>query len=142
MVLRSGTERDGANGSGGNNNCNNEDPLPNPPVHPSLADVLARQTELMAHLVNQMGNASNNGPRAEPQVNRFGDFFHTNPPIFRGSKDPLDADFWLNVIEEKLGLIECEPYEKVLFAAHQLHDAPGAWWRNFKASHPTNHGFT
>ena len=142
MVLRSETERDGANGSGGNNNRNNEDPLPNPPVHPTLADVLARQTKLMAHLVNQMGNAGNNGPKAEPQVNRFGEFFRTNPPIFRGSKDPLDADFWLNVIEEKLGLIECEPHEKVLFAAHQLHDAPGAWWQNFKASHPANHRFT
>jgi hypothetical protein len=57
-------------------------------------------------------------------------------------KNPLDADFWFNVIEEKFGLIECEPYEKVLFAAHQLHDAPGAWWRNFKASHPANHRFT
>ena len=44
-------------------------------------------------IVNQMGNAGNHGPRAEPQVNRFGDFFRTNPPIFRGSKDPLDADF-------------------------------------------------
>ena len=50
MMLRSGTERDGANGSGGNTNRNNEVPLPNPPVHPNLADVLARQTELMAHL--------------------------------------------------------------------------------------------
>ena len=89
-----------------------------------------------------MGNAGNHGPRAEPPVNRFGEFFRTNPPIFRGSKDPLDADFWLNVIEEKLGLIECEPHEKVLFAAYQLHDAPGTWWRNFKASHPANHHFT
>ena len=94
-------------------------------IHPTLMDVLARQTELKAHIVNQMGNAGNHGPRAEPQVNRFAEFFRTNPPIFRGSKDPLDAAFWLNVIEEKLGLIECEPYEKVLFAAHQLHDAPG-----------------
>jgi len=41
--------------------------------------------------------------------------------VFRGSKDP---------------------YENVLFAAHQLHDAPGAWWRNFKASHPANYRFT
>ena len=100
------------------------------------------QTELMTTIVNQMGNAGNHGPGAEPPVNRFGEFFRTNPPIFRGSKDPLDADFWLNIIEEKLGLIECDPHEKVLFAAHQLHDAPGAWWRNFKASHPSNHRFT
>jgi len=141
MVLRSGTDRESANGSGGNNNHNNDIPLPDPPVHPTLADILARQTKLMAHLVNQMGNADNHGPRAEPQVNRFGEFFRTNPPIFCGSKDPLDADFWLNIIEEKLALIECEPYEKVLFVAHQLHDAPRDWWRNFKASHPANHHF-
>ena len=51
--MRSGTERDGANGSGGNNNRNNEVSLPNPPVHPNLADVLARQTELMATIVNK-----------------------------------------------------------------------------------------
>jgi hypothetical protein len=52
MVLRWGTERDSANSSGGNTNRNNEVPLPEPPIHPTLADVLARQTELMAHLVN------------------------------------------------------------------------------------------
>ena len=42
MVLRSGTDRDGANGSGGNHNRNNDIPLPDPPVHPTLADVLAQ----------------------------------------------------------------------------------------------------
>ena len=126
MVLHSGTDRDGANGSSANNNNNNNGPLPNPPIHPTLADVLAQQTHLLGHIFNQLGNAGNQGHRAEPQLNKFGEFFRTNPPIFRGSKDPLDADFWLNVIEEKLGLIECEPHEKVLFAAHQLQDAPGA----------------
>jgi hypothetical protein len=89
-----------------------------------------------------LGNAGNQAPREEPQVNKYGDFFRTNPPIFRGSKDPLDADFWLHVIEEKLNLIQCEQHEKVLFAAHQLHDAPRAWWRNWKASQPANHRFT
>ena len=87
MVLHSGTERDGANGSGGNNNHNNEDPLPNPPVHPNLTDVLARQTELMATIVNQMGNAGNNGPRAEPPVNRFGPGI-SSAPTRPSSVDP------------------------------------------------------
>ena len=90
----------------------------------------------MAHLVNQMGNAGNHGPRAEPPVNRFGEFFRTNPPTFRGSKDPLDADFWLNVIEEKLALIECEPHEKVLFAAHQLHERPWGLVAEFQGISP------
>jgi hypothetical protein len=105
LITGSGTERDGASGSGGNNNNNNA-PLPDPPIHPTFADVLAQQTQLLGHIVNQLSNISNQGPRDEPQVNKFGEFFRTNPPIFRGSKDLLDTDFWLNVIEEKLGLIQ------------------------------------
>jgi len=140
MVLRSGTERIGA--SGNNNNDNNNGPLPDPPIQPTLADVLTQQTQLFGHIINQMGNNGNQGQREESQVNKFGDFFRTNPPIFRGSKDPLDVDFWLNTIEEKLGFIQCDQYEKVLFAAHQLHDASGVWWRGFKAYRPANYRFT
>ena len=118
MVLRSGTDWDCVGGSGGNHN---NDCLPDRPIHPTHADVLARQTWLLRHLVNQisnMGNNGNQGPREEPQVIKFGEFFGTNPPIFCGSKDPLDADFWHNAIEEKLKIIKCDQYEKVLFAAH------------------------
>jgi len=136
MVLHSGTDRDGANGSSANNNNNNNGPLPNPPIHPTLADVLAQQTHLLGHIFNQLGNAGNQGHRAEPQLNKFGEFFRTNPPISHGSKDPLDADFWLNVIEEKLGLIECEPHEKVLFAAHQLHESPWGLVEEFQGISP------
>jgi hypothetical protein len=147
MNLCLGTGTNLANGSGGNNNNNNNNSndIPNPPIHPTLADVLAQKTQLLGQIVNHignMGNASNQAPREEPQVNKYGKFFRTNPPIFHGSKDPLDADFWLNAIEEKLGLIQCEQHEKVLFASHQLHDNPEAWWRNFRASQPKNHRFT
>jgi hypothetical protein len=149
MNLRSGTGANRGNGSGGSNNNNNNNKnnnnLPDPPIHPTLADVLAQQTQLLGQLVNHIGNLGNIGNQAtreEPQVNKFGDFFRTNPPIFRGTKDPLDVDFWLHVIEEKLNLIQCEEHEKVLFTAHQLHDVPGAWWRNWKASQPANHRFT
>jgi hypothetical protein len=130
MNLRSGTGTNRANGSGGNNNNNSNNDIPNPPIHPTLVDVLAQQTQLLGQIVNyigNMGNANNQAPREEPLVNKYGEFFRTNPPIFCGSKDPLDADFWLNAIEEKLGLIQYEQHEKVLFAAHQLHDAPEAW---------------
>jgi hypothetical protein len=145
MNLCSETGTNRANGSGENNNNNNNNDIPNPPIHPTLMDVLAQQIQLLGQIVNHisnMGNAGNQAPREEPQVNKFREFFRTNPPIFRGSKDPLDADCWLNAIEEKLGLIQCEQHEKVLFAAHQLHDAPGAWWRNLRASRPENYRFT
>jgi hypothetical protein len=96
MNLRSRTEMNRVNGSGGNNNNNNNDDIPNPPIHPTLAEVLAQQTQLLGQIVNHIGNignAGNQAPREEPQVNKFGEFFRTNPPIFRGSKNPLNADF-------------------------------------------------
>jgi hypothetical protein len=95
MNLRLGTGTNRGNGSGGNNNNNsnnNNNDLPNPPMHPTLADVLAQQTQLLGQLVNHIGNLGNTGNQApieEPQVNKYGDFFRTNPPIFRGSKDPM-----------------------------------------------------
>ena len=57
----------------------------------------------------------------------------TDPPIFRGSKEPLDADFWLHTIEEKFSLIQCNDQEKINYAAHQLRDAAGTWWHGYKA---------
>ena len=57
----------------------------------------------------------------------------TDPPNFHGSKEPLDADFWLRAIEQKFGLIQCNDQEKVTYAAHQLCDAAGAWWHGYMA---------
>jgi hypothetical protein len=57
----------------------------------------------------------------------------TQPLIFRGSDEPVDADYWISAIEDKLGLFENTDEEKVTFAAHQLQDAAGVWWRSYKA---------
>ena len=66
----------------------------------------------------------------------------TDPHIFRGSKEPLDADFWLRVIEQKFGLIQCNDQEKVNYAAHQLRDATGAWWHGYMAQVGEGHQVT
>jgi hypothetical protein len=59
MNLHSGTGTNRASGSGGNNNNNNNNNLPNPPIHPTLADVLAQQTQVLGQLVNHIGNMGN-----------------------------------------------------------------------------------
>ena len=69
-------------------------------------------------------------------------FLATEPPIFQGSKEPLDADFWLSAIEEKFGLFPCDDQEKVAFAAHQLRDAAGVWWKSYKAQIAQGHQIT
>lgn len=73
---------------------------PNPPVNPTFADVLAQQTWLLRQLVQSLGNQ---GPprREEPQARSYGDFLHTNPPIFHGTEDPFDADYWIGTIKKK-----------------------------------------
>ena len=72
----------------------------------------------------------------------YSDFLRTQPPIFMRAKDPLDADHWLRTIEQKLALIQCEKHEKVLYAAHQLQDATGAWWQGHVDLQPAGHRFT
>jgi hypothetical protein len=66
----------------------------------------------------------------------------TQPPSFRGSDEPLDADYWISAIEDKLGLFENTDEEKVTFTAHQLQDAAGVWWRGYKAQVPVRHRIT
>ncbi|CAO1946165.1 unnamed protein product [Urochloa humidicola] len=91
----------------------------------------------MQTLVNHLGaQAQGQQRRGHPA------FLATNPPIFKGTKEPLDADFWLNTIEDKFGLFPCNDDEKVTFAAHQLRDAAGAWWKNYKAQVVENHVIT
>jgi hypothetical protein len=63
----------------------------------------------------------------------------TQPPIFRGSDEPLDADYWISTIEDKLGLFENTDDEKVTFVAHQLQDAARVWWRGYKAQVAAGH---
>ncbi|CAO2163361.1 unnamed protein product [Urochloa humidicola] len=91
----------------------------------------------MQTLVNHLGaQAQGQQRRGHPA------FLATDPPIFKETKEPLDADFWLNTIEDKFGLFPCNDNEKVTFAAHQLRDAAGAWWKNYKAQVVENHVIT
>ena len=100
-------------GAGGDNG---EPPLPPPPpLHRTLVEILRRseesrqmQNQIMQAIVQHLGGQGHGGQRHGHSA-----FMATNPPIFRGSKEPLDADFWLRTIEEKFGLIQCNDQEKV-----------------------------
>src|SRR4051812_19236607 len=45
-------------------------------------------------------------------------FQNTNPPMFSKTKEPLDADDWLQSMEKNLEVAGVEAAEKVLFATH------------------------
>jgi hypothetical protein len=67
------------------------------------------------------------------------EFSETRPPIFVKAKEPLEADEWIWVMEQKFGLIRCIETQKPLFAAQQLRGLASTWWANFVAVEPEGH---
>jgi hypothetical protein len=55
-----------------------------------------------------------------PRETSYLDFSETLPPLFIKAEDPLEADEWIRVIEQKFGLLRCSETQKPLFAAQQL----------------------
>jgi hypothetical protein len=54
----------------------------------------------------------------------------------------LEADEWVQVMEQKFGLIRCTEVQKPLFAAKQLRGPASTWWANFSAIQPAGHRVT
>ena len=67
------------------------------------------------------------------------DIFH---PLFVKAEDPLEADEWIRVIEQKFGLLRCTKTQKPLFATHQLRGLVSTWWGNNVAIQPAGHQIT
>jgi hypothetical protein len=73
-----------------------------------------------------------------PPRDRLGDFQRTKPPIFSRAVELMDANDWLQSIEKKLQVVQCNKREKVLLASGQLFGPVADWWdayvRNLRAS--------
>jgi hypothetical protein len=117
--------------------CGSQQP---PPPPPNLAEVTARQTELLNLLVQAQQNQHRQQSRGgrddlNPQVASYQDFLNTQPPFFSKAEEPLDADAWLHTIESNFSLltIPCADLSKAHFAAQLLHGASRIWWDNFCA---------
>jgi hypothetical protein len=67
------------------------------------------------------------------------EFMETRPPVFAKGEEPLDAIEWLQVIEQKFGLIQYTEVQKSLFGAQQLRGAASTWWSNFVAIQLPDH---
>jgi hypothetical protein len=67
------------------------------------------------------------------------EFSETHPPIFVKAEEPLEADEWIRVMEQKFGPIQCSETQKPMFAAQQLRGPASTWWENFVAVQPNDH---
>jgi hypothetical protein len=47
----------------------------------------------------------------------------------------MDADDWLKSMEKKLQVVQCNNYEKVLLASHQLSGPAADWWDTYMEAH-------
>jgi hypothetical protein len=118
-----------------------------PPVPPTLAEAIAALVNATADntrfLHEMAGNQfQQHGGRAPPQGPRettYMEFLETRPPVFIKEEEPLEADEWVRVIEQKFGLIRCIETQKQLFAAQQLRGSASTWWANFVAVQPAGH---
>jgi hypothetical protein len=98
-----------------------QEDTPNPPqVPPTLVEAVAAlvsATDDNTRFLREMaGNHfQQQGERAYPQgpcETSYMDFSETCPPLFIKAKDPLEADEWIRVIEQKFGLIRCTETQK------------------------------
>ena len=92
-----------------------EDTTNPPPVLPTLVEALAALVNATADNTRFLREMAGNrfqqqGGRAYPQGPRetsYLDFSETHPPLFVKVEDPLEADEWVRVMEQKFGLIHC-----------------------------------
>jgi hypothetical protein len=54
------------------------------------------------------------------QYSTFKDFMDTKPSIFKEAVEPLEADEWINSMEQKFCLLRLTEELKTEYAAHQL----------------------
>jgi hypothetical protein len=108
-----------------------------------LVNATTDNTRFLQEMAGQQ--MQQHGGRAYPQGPRetsYLDFSETRPPLFVKAEDPLEADEWIRVIEQKFGLLRCTETQKPLFATQQLRGPASTWWGNYVAVQPAGHQIT
>jgi hypothetical protein len=62
----------------------------------------------------------------------------SKPPIFKEAAEPLEANEWINIMEQKFRLLRLTEVLKTEYAADQLHGQAGIWWTHHHNTFPAN----
>jgi hypothetical protein len=62
----------------------------------------------------------------------------TKPPIFKEATEPLDAEEWINTMEDKFRVLRLTEVLKTEYAAHQLQGPAGMWWKHHRTTFRPN----
>ena len=124
---------------GNTNGESHEAPLLAPPLMPPsplmthvemMAEMLATRRE-SAHALEMLAQAIGGFTRGDPGGNggngggargperpcSYQDFLRTHPPTLTPTAEPLDAEHWLRIMEQKFQLLTVTEEQKVRFAA-------------------------
>lgn len=82
----------------------------------------------LRHIVENTHHGANLGGHEINQYSSFKHFMDTKPLIFKEAVEPLQADEWINTMEQKFCLLRMTEQLKVEYAVHQLHGPARIWW--------------
>nr|XP_034592107.1 uncharacterized protein LOC117853936 [Setaria viridis] len=119
-----------------------------PPRAPTLADAIAslvnsgaKQARLLQRIAQNTGHVG--GQRDPEQGVTYTQFLETRPPIFQKAEHPLQANEWLQTLEQKFRVIlHCTEVQKAEFAGLQLQGPAGTWWTSYLAKQPIGREIT
>jgi hypothetical protein len=108
-----------------------------------LVNTTANNTRFLREMAgNQFQQHGGRVPHQGPRDTTYLEFSKTRPPLFVKAEEPLEADEWVRVMEQKFGLIRCMETQKPMFAAQQLRWPASTRWANFSAIQPVRHQVT
>jgi hypothetical protein len=83
----------------------------------ALVNATADNTSFLREMAgNQLQHHGGRAPPQGPRETTYLEFSETRPPLFIKAEEPLEADEWVRVIEQKFGLVQCTETQKPLFA--------------------------
>jgi hypothetical protein len=126
-----GSTRSTPNGFGDSSGCNQP---PSPPDPTSVATQNKMLPLILLHMQQQQ-QPHENRIDAHGQVTKYKHFMDMNPPQFTMTKEPLDADAWIQAIEAMFTVftLPCSEGHKAKFAALQLRGSALMWWEHYKS---------
>jgi hypothetical protein len=91
----------------------------------ALVNATANNMRFLRELAsNQFQQHGGRVPPQGPRETTYLEFSETRPPLFIKAEEPLEADEWVRVMEQKFGLIRCIETHKPLFAAQHKEGLP------------------
>ena len=92
--------------------------------------------EALRNIADNTRRGHKQGGREVNQYNSFKDFVDTKPPIFKEALELLEADEWINTMEQKFCLPRMTEELKAEYAAPQLQGPAGIWWSHHRTTYP------